>query len=246
MDLETELGELFERRAAAVPVQPADLGAVRGRARSIRRRRRAATGVGVAAAAAAIGLPFALLAGGPDRAGERVPVAPPSSSAPTGVANPDDGCSSDGVPMPATPTDLPAPVLDTWQRIVDAAATCDFDALGQLVTRQTALSHGGGGVEVIERAEEHGDGDLGTLLRLLGLSHAPMTQGAPGSYAWPAAYTRPNWGAVPQEERDELRAIHSADVIASFGGPDGITDGYYGWRLGIAADGTWQFFIAGD
>lgn len=244
MDLERELSELFERRAAAVPVLPADLGAVRGRARSIRRRRMAATGVGVAVAVAVIAVPFAMLRG-VEGAREGLPIAPPPSSESTTATNPDDGCSSDGVPMPARPTDLPAPVLDTWQRLVDAAAACDFDALEQMgATART--SSDGGSADNLRRWEAEGRGETGTLLSLLGLSHAPLTQGEPGSFAWPAAYTRGTWDNVPQAERDELRAIHSAEEMAGFGAPNGVTDGYFGWRLGIGPDGTWQFFTEGD
>ncbi len=241
LDLEQQLAAALERRASAVPFSPSDLADVRSRARSIRRRRVAAGGVAGAAVVALV-VPLAWGVGGL-RGGAEPPVAtrppvPTSSASPSPTVT----CSATGVPKPAAPTDLPAPVLETWQQIVDAAAACDLDAL-EVIGKNAHLSYGAvGGIANLRRWEEEGDGKLGTLLKLLGLSHAAVTQGEPGSYAWPAAYTRPTWDAVPQAERDELRAIHTPQEIAGFAD----FGGYAGWRLGIAADGTWSYFIAGD
>lgn len=235
LDLEQQLAAALERRAAAVPVSSSDLADVRSRARRIRRRRVAAGGVAGAAVVALV-VPVAWSLGGLRGASEP-PVATQSPS-----PSPTVTCSATGVPKPAAPTDLPAPVLETWQRIVDAAAACDLDALEE-IGKNAHLSYGAvGGIANLRRWEEEGDGKLGTLLKLLGLSHAAVTQGEPGSYAWPAAYTRPTWDAVPQGERDELRAIHTPSEIAGFA----ALRGYHGWRLGISADGTWSYFIAGD
>lgn len=173
------------------------------------------------------------------------PTAPTSEPAPPEVPSPTDdadGCSSDGVPVPAAPQDLPEEVLATWLEIRDAAADCDIDRLARLATPRTTFSYGGGGIEVVERAEEHGDGDLGTLLRLLALSHGEQTTGEGTSHAWPGAHLRETWADTPRAERRELRAIHSAEEIASF-----AEYGHYlGWRLGIGADGSWRYYVAGD
>lgn len=171
----------------------------------------------------------------------RTPTPTPTTAVPEPTAS-EAACSSDGVPVPEAPGDLPEDVLDTWLRIRDAAADCDFAALARIATPRTTFSYGGGGVEVIERAEEHGDGDLGTLLRLLALSHGEQTTGEGTSYVWPRAHLRESWADTPRTERRELRAIHSAEEIASF-----AEYGHYlGWRLGIGADGSWRYYVAGD
>lgn len=234
LDLEQQLTTALERRASGVPLPPTDLAGVRSRARSIRRRRVAAGGVASAAVVALV-LPLAWGLGG--LRGTHEPPVATQSPTPSPTAT----CSSTGVPRPPTPTDLPAPVLKTWQRLVDAAAACDVDAVEALVSRQTALTTGGGNNPDLRQLEERGEGRLGILLKVLSLSHAENTQ-VPGSYAWPAAYARPTWEAVTQAERDELRAIHTRAEIAGFD----AARSYMGWRVGIAADGTWQFFTAGD
>jgi hypothetical protein len=42
---------------------------------------------------------------------------------------------------------------------------------------------------------------------------------------------------------------HERDLLAPLGVPSALFPegaGYYGWRAGIAPDGTWVFFVAGD
>jgi hypothetical protein len=169
-----------------------------------------------------------------------VPSAPTASTAPPApTPTREEGCSADGVPVPERPEGLPVRVARTWQRIVDAAAACDFDALARIATPRTTFSYGGGGIEVVE----HGDGDLATLLRVMGLSHRQRTDDAGRLWvAWPAASTRESWETTPQPERDELAAIHSEEVIASFAD----YGQYLGWRVGIRGDGTWAYYVAGD
>lgn len=235
LDLEQQLTTALERRASGVPLPPTDLAGVRSRARSIRRRRVAAGGV-AAAAVVALVVPLAWGLGG--LRGTHEPPVATQSPTPSPTAT----CSSTGVLRPPTPTDLPAPVLKTWQRLVDAAAACDAEAVQAMIGNQTSLSSGEAGTPDLAQLERQGEGRLGILLKVLSLSHAENTQAAPGSYAWPAAYARPTWEAVTQAERDELRAIHTPAEIAGFD----AARSYMGWRVGIAADGTWQFFTAGD
>ena len=56
-----------------------------------------------------------------------------------------------------------------------------------------------------------------------------------GIYVWPFAY---------DQSEDDLTA-HERELLGALAGSFGET-GYLGWRTGIAADGTWTFFIAGD
>ena len=61
-----------------------------------------------------------------------------------------------------------------------------------------------------------------------------------GYYVWPFAYTA--------ESADDL-TVHGQELLAPLGPlstlfPEGL--GYLGWRAGIAPDGTWAFYVAGD
>ena len=61
------------------------------------------------------------------------------------------------------------------------------------------------------------------------------------SYVWPRAFIEP-WDQVPQDKRDELGVLYGQEALNGwdeFGG-------FIGYRLSIAADGKWQYFVAGD
>lgn len=234
MDLEQQLTDVLGRRAGAVPITPggpADLAGVRLRARSIRRRRAAGASVGVAALVAAVIVPIGMWGGGEGQA--EPPVTP---------VTPAD-CSAYGVARPEVPAGLPPAVADTWQALVDAAAACDFDALEAMGANATTSFGEQGGAANLRLWEEEGRGELGTLLKVLSLSHGRLEQGEP-AFVWPAihAHAATSWADVTDADRAELRAIHAPEEIAQFD-EFGI---YYGWRLGITEGGTWQYFVAGD
>lgn len=247
MDLEQQLSEALDTRAASLPISPADFGALRKRARTIRGRRAAGGAVAVAAAVVAVIVPLSLLGGQPG-ARDLQPVAPPSST-PSSEATPTQSqsteapeCSSTGVAKPTQPAGLPPAVADTWQAIVDAAAACDFDALARLGS-ETTISFGlDRGARGLEKMERDGNGNLGVLLKVMATTGGVGEKTEDGSYyAWPALSLR-SWGDVTPAERAELQTFHTDDEIASF---DEL-NGYYGWRLGIRSDGTWMYFVAGD
>jgi hypothetical protein len=61
-----------------------------------------------------------------------------------------------------------------------------------------------------------------------------------GIYVWPWAYT--------VESADDL-SEHERELLAPLGPTSRLfvpETGYLGWRAGIAPDGTWVFFVAGD
>jgi hypothetical protein len=64
----------------------------------------------------------------------------------------------------------------------------------------------------------------------------------PRYYVWPSAFIYDTWEEIPPADLDVLSEIYSReelDQIATFGS-------YAGWRIGIAEDGAWRFFVAGD
>ena len=266
MDLEQQLTDVLGRQAGAVPItpgDPADLAGVRLRARSIRRRRAAGASVGVAALVAAVVVPISMWGGGQGQAEPPFTTQPTTASdspsttpgddptgstAPTGsteTAGPTTpvDCSAYGVARPEQPAGLPPAVADTWQRLVDAAAMCDFDAL-EAMGKQATISYGLPlGAEDLRQKERAGEGRMGLLLKVLALSHARLEQGEP-AIVWPAihAHAADGWAGVTDADRAELRAIHTPEEIAQFD----EFEMYYGWRVGITESGTWQYFVAGD
>ena len=85
-------------------------------------------------------------------------------------------------------------------------------------------------------------GEPVTLLNLLAMSHASIPGPEGEIYVWPAAHSYETWEQVTEEDLDELARIHSEGELDSFAS----AGGYLGWRTGIAENGEWMFFIAGD
>lgn len=151
--------------------------------------------------------------------------------------------ASDAAPAPE-PEDLsdglPDPVSDTRRAILDAVAAGDIDALLGLMGPTFTASFGAPAEEVFRRLADQGELDL-----VAGVLQTPVgrleQEGAEALYVWPSAHAR-----APEEWTEEdlagLRQLGTEDEIAewrAFGG-------YLGWRAGIAADGTWLYFVAGD
>lgn len=136
---------------------------------------------------------------------------------------------------------LTAAVERTRARILAAAQARDFDRLARIAGKPFEYTFGpdvpGGPAAFWRRAEQRGDRPLETLAAIMEM---PYTL-ADGYYVWPFAYDKDpeHLGAY---ERRLLAPIADAKAIAgwkSFGG-------YLGWRAGIAPDGRWQYYVAGD
>lgn len=129
----------------------------------------------------------------------------------------------------------PEPVRKTQEALLAAAQSGDVDALAPYVTDRLSYSFGGpvegGAIAYWKQLEADGDDPLGTLVKVLSL---PWTL-AQGNYVWPWVYT------VPQSDLTDYEKQLLGDLADDF---DGTT--YLGWRAGIAPDGTWVFFVAGD
>ena len=241
MDLEQQLTAALEGRASGVPVAPADLGAVRSRARSIRRRR-AAGGAVAGAAVVALVVPVAMGLGGLRSASEAPPVGPaPSTSAST---TPAKVCSSTGVAKPALPAGLPPAVAKTWQQIVDAAAACDLSALEALGADAITSYGPSATITNLRRWEREGQGELGTLLKVMATTPAAGTKaaGTQDYYGWPALSVRATWQPLTAQEKTEIETFESPAMVEEHE----AMPMYYGWRVGIRDDGTWAWFVAGD
>jgi hypothetical protein len=79
---------------------------------------------------------------------------------------------------------------------------------------------------------ESGESPIEILARILRL---PYTL-AVGTYVWPFAY----------DKSEEELTDYERELLGDLAVYSGAGSGYLGWRVGIAPDGTWRFFIAGD
>jgi hypothetical protein len=220
------------------------------------RRDRAASGwIVFAGAFTLVAMTFGLipwLVGGTDaqpQMGDTPPLSAPADTgapATTAPADPSTAavstCSADGVTLPPGPSGLPDAVAATGAAIVEAATSCDLAAIEALAGEGFTTSFGGGGVENFARWENEGEGKLGILVQILGMSHATVQTEGGEIYVWPAAFGYDRWDDIPDDLIDELRQIYTDEELDQISG----LGSYGGWRTGIDQDGDWMFFVAGD
>jgi hypothetical protein len=137
------------------------------------------------------------------------------------------------------PQELPRPIAETYQAILEGALARDWDGLRALIPEAGfTFSFAGNGDPITywKELEAQGEPVLKILADVLMTTPFPSNQ-----YFWPAAVAKPprEWTA---QDRADLRSIATPDEIRRWE----RAGGYYGWRVGIARDGTWVFFVAGD
>jgi len=147
-----------------------------------------------------------------------------------------------GTPTTASPSGLPATVAQTHAELLAAAESGDYEALAELIP-STGFEYtfgspvDGGPVaywqELEQTTVERPIESLATILKM------PYVLSR-GYYVWPWTYTVESAEDLSEHERELLAPL--GDPSAFF--PEGA--GYFGWRAGIAPDGTWTFFVAGD
>jgi hypothetical protein len=163
------------------------------------------------------------------------------STTSTGVEAPQ--CSATGAAVPEPVDGLPPAVAQTTTAIIAAATDCDLQTLIDLAGSGFTTDFGGGDAETMRTWEEEGQGHLGDLLTVLGMSHAVVDDGAGGEiYVWPSAFAYDNWEEIPQDALDELSALYTQEELEQIS----LLGAYGGWRVGIDESGDWMFFVAGD
>jgi hypothetical protein len=159
------------------------------------------------------------------------PTAPPED--PTGE------CSAAGLTAPPTPADLSAAAAVTFRAIVDAAVACDYAGLALAAGDEITLSFGGH--REVDTYLEEGDRRDGLLRILVGLlAMPPGYQDEFDTWVWPTFW----------EDDEPATAEEQAAIEAIYGVPYDeilVPDvGYLNHRVGIHADGSWLYFVAGD
>lgn len=136
--------------------------------------------------------------------------------------------------------DLPEAVATTRQQLWEMATACNMEGLAALArSDDTILSFGDGDdpIALWEAEAEQGRDPLALLARLLGTT--PAEDPDAGLWAWPAVQVDPS----NEASWAEVEPIVGSDLVRQMR-ESGL--GYTGYRVGIAADGTWQYFVAGD
>jgi hypothetical protein len=140
-------------------------------------------------------------------------------------------------PFEAQP--LPPAVEQTRASIIGAAEARNWEALRSLIDEDSFIFSFGGGRDPIrfwQVLERRGQPVLETLVRVLNTTPFPSNQ-----FFWPAAAAKPptEW---TNEDLADMATIYTQKEIQSFR----EYGSYLGWRVGIARDGTWAFFVEGD
>ena len=178
--------------------------------------------------------------------GGDTPAAPKDRTGPRTVTEPFPGlgrprCSAGGLSADLAAQELPSPVADMRARIARAAVDCDYDALERLGrARGESFEFSYGAARSAARywrtLEASGEPVMAALVKVLSL---PFARARSGVYVWPSAHREhPN-----EADWKALRRLYSPAEIERM---REAGTGYLGWRVGIAGDGDWQFFIAGD
>lgn len=144
--------------------------------------------------------------------------------------------------IPEATPGYPSNVGETRAALLDAAENGDYEALRPLIPESGFEYTFGGPVEggpiaywqELERTT--GQRPLETLAAVLRM---PYTLSR-GYYFWPFAYDIADVDDLSPHERGLLAPLGPLDKLFFEGA------GYLGWRAGIAPDGTWVFFVAGD
>ncbi|WP_051332645.1 hypothetical protein [Cucumibacter marinus] len=144
---------------------------------------------------------------------------------------------------------LPAPVAATRDALIAAALTGDVEALRPLVESQDRPPNVSFGVTTdaidhLRTASNDGAGRelLGILAELLEAPYSIIGEdsGEP-IYVWPAFSAMDLDALSPRELVETYKIVSHSDLeeMRAFGG-------WYFYRVGIAANGDWLYFIAGD
>jgi hypothetical protein len=159
-----------------------------------------------------------------------------ASTTPSGTGSPSPS------PTPNAATDgLPVPVAEKRATILRAGEAMDYDTLAASLDPATfSYSFGDSGDPIGAWRQQEGEGQsiVGDILpALLRMPYGVHN----GIYMWPrmASYGPEMWN---DEDRAAIAVLYNAEDLALFE----EAGSYIGYRIGIEADGTWIYFVAGD
>lgn len=155
-----------------------------------------------------------------------------------------------GLPVIVTDlTRLPPAVARTRERILAAARTGDLQKVVDVMRENESLpvfafSEDKDPIEFWKASYPDSEGieALSILITVLETAFVHVDAGTPQEvYLWPYFARLPLKALTPQQRVELFRIVTGADY------KDMIEFGAYSfYRLGIAPDGSWQFFVSGD
>ena len=172
--------------------------------------------------------------------------------APAGMALQGEPAQSVDEPLPAilrSESDLPEPVRAMRRKLMDAAKSGDMEELRALMVEQpeppsVSLGDPGDPIEYLKALSSDADGReiLAILLEVLEGGFVHVGEGTDDElFVWPYFAQYP-LEALNSEQLVELFTLLTAadyEDMKSYGA-------YTFFRVGIAPDGRWLFFLAGD
>lgn len=179
----------------------------------------------------------------------------PGDAAPNASPTP-EGAGTGSEPEVPSPqiefdlTKLPEPVQRTRNAMLEAAKSGDIEKLRPLLgtgSEETQLSLGGiDGDPIAFLKEASGDDEgheiLAIMEEVLSTGYVHMEPGTPNElYVWPYFFALPIDKLTPAQRVELFKIVTAGDYedMKSYGG-------YIFYRVGIAPDGKWSFFLAGD
>jgi len=145
--------------------------------------------------------------------------------------------------------DLPEPVRQMRLRLMEAARTGNLNRLRALMDEQpeppaVSLGNAGDPIEYLKALATDAEGReiLAILLEVLEAGFVRVQAGAPDElYVWPYFAQYPPDSLTPPQLVELFTLLTAADYeeMRSYGS-------YTFFRVGIAPDGRWLFFLAGD
>ncbi len=148
------------------------------------------------------------------------------------------------------PALLPEPVRRLRQRILDAAASGEPEALRPWLStgeEATQLSFGEAPEDPIEfliglSGDMQGQEILAILYEVLDSGYVVLDQGTPNElYVWPYFYAVALEDLTPQQRVELFKLVTAGDYEEMK-----VYGSYIFYRAGISAEGSWRFFVAGD
>ncbi len=146
-------------------------------------------------------------------------------------------------------SDLPEPVRDMRRKLIEAAKSGDIEQLRALMDAQpkppsVAFGDPGDPIEYLKAlaADAEGREILAILLEVLQSGYVHVGEGTDDDqYVWPYFAEYPLNALTPQQLVELFTLLTAADYedMKSYGA-------YTFFRVGIAKDGRWLFFLAGD
>jgi hypothetical protein len=147
------------------------------------------------------------------------------------------------------PEKLPTPVRRLREQIIEAAASGDpeklrpiFDANGELPA--LSFNESDDPVETLRALSGDPEGReiLAILIEVLEAGYVHVDPGTPDEmYIWPYFARYPVSALTPPQLVELFKLVFSGDYedMKTYGA-------YISYRVGIAPDGTWRFFLVGD